>query len=388
MFKLFRIKRGLILLVYSLIITILVILGTSKISTATQTHEVRGVWLTNVDSQVLFSSQNLKDALNRLNKLNFNTIYPTVWNGGYTLYPSSVAQKVLGQSIEPIPELKDRDILQEVIKEGHKKGLTVIPWFEYGFMTPIDSELAKRHPDWLTNRYDGTKVDSDNQAWLNPFHPEVQQFMIDLIMEAVAKYDLDGIQLDDHFSLPSEFGYDDYTVAMYTKELKGLIPSKDFYETFWVRWRADKINEFMKNLSAKIKAVKPDCLISLSPNPLHFSLPASLQDWFTWERREYISEIVLQVYRSDLPRFVTELERAEVDLAKTHLPVSVGILSGLKSSSLPINQIKLQVEEVRQHGLAGVSFFFYESLWNWSDEAPIVREKVIQRMFPNSVSRG
>ncbi|WP_223278643.1 family 10 glycosylhydrolase [Nostoc sp. 'Peltigera membranacea cyanobiont' 232] len=84
MFKLFRIKRGLILLVSSLIITILVILGRSKISTATQTHEVRGVWLTNVDSQVLFSSQNLKNALSRLNKLNFNTIYPTVWNGGYT----------------------------------------------------------------------------------------------------------------------------------------------------------------------------------------------------------------------------------------------------------------------------------------------------------------
>ncbi|WP_335212209.1 family 10 glycosylhydrolase [Nostoc sp.] len=47
-------------------------------STAAQTHEVRGVWLTNVDSEVLFSSQNLKNALNRLNKLNFNTIYPTV----------------------------------------------------------------------------------------------------------------------------------------------------------------------------------------------------------------------------------------------------------------------------------------------------------------------
>jgi len=55
-----------------------VILGTNKMSTAAQTHEVRGVWLTNVDSEVLFSSQNLKNALNRLNKLNFNTIYPTV----------------------------------------------------------------------------------------------------------------------------------------------------------------------------------------------------------------------------------------------------------------------------------------------------------------------
>jgi len=31
----------------------------------------------------------------------------------------------------------------------------VIPWFEFGFMAPADSDLAKRHPDWLTSRRDG-----------------------------------------------------------------------------------------------------------------------------------------------------------------------------------------------------------------------------------------
>lgn len=44
--------------------------------------EIRGVWLTNIDSQVLFSRDQLEPGLNRLASLNFNTVYPTVWNWG------------------------------------------------------------------------------------------------------------------------------------------------------------------------------------------------------------------------------------------------------------------------------------------------------------------
>jgi uncharacterized lipoprotein YddW (UPF0748 family) len=76
-------------------------------------REIRGVWLTNIDSDVLFSRRGVTEALNRLKTLNFNTIYPTVWQGGYTLYPSQVAQQYFGQSLDPTPGLQGRDILQE-----------------------------------------------------------------------------------------------------------------------------------------------------------------------------------------------------------------------------------------------------------------------------------
>ena len=361
-----------------------------KTSLNTSTDEIRGVWLTNIDSDVLFSQSKLIQALERLQNLNFNTIYPTVWNGGYTLYPSKVAQKVFGRSLDPEPGLQGRDMLKEIIAEGHKKGFTVIPWFEFGFMAPADSELAKRHPDWLTQRRDGNKIWKEgkfDRVWLNPFHPEVQQFIIDLIGEIVSNYDVDGIQLDDHFGLPAEMGYDNFTVAMYKKELAGLSPSDNYQETFWVRWRADKINAFMRRLSSAVKSAKPNCIISLSPNPLHFSLPAHLQDWFTWERENLVQEIIVQVYRNDLNRFITELERTEVKLAQNHIPVAIGILSGLKGNSATMEQIKMQVETVRQHGLSGVSFFFYESLWNWAKETPAEREKGLKELFSNAVAR-
>ncbi|MFM6151725.1 MAG: glycoside hydrolase family 10 protein, partial [Sphaerospermopsis kisseleviana] len=133
--------------------------------------ELRGVWLTNIDSDVLFESNRLKQSLRTLHQLNFNTVYPAVWNWGYTLYPSKVAAKVIGKSVDPTPGLQKRDMLKEIVTEGHKQGLTVIPWFEFGFMAPADSLLAKNRPAWLTNRRDGTKIVKEgthNRVWLNP----------------------------------------------------------------------------------------------------------------------------------------------------------------------------------------------------------------------------
>ncbi|AFZ12156.1 protein of unknown function DUF187 [Crinalium epipsammum PCC 9333] len=376
----------------ALLLAIAVIIPTSSSAQTNlnNTSELRGVWLTNVDSDVLFSRAKLTAAVQKLQQLNFNTVYPTVWNDGYTLYPSIVAERTLGRSLHPEPGLQGRDMLKEIVKQGHQKGLSVIPWFEFGFMAPADSQLAKSHPDWLTNRKDGTKIWKEGQnerVWLNPFHPEVQQFMLDLVSEVINNYDIDGIQFDDHFALPIAMGYDAYTVGMYEKELPGLTPDANPQETFWVRWRADKLNDFMTRLHQVVKARKPNCIISIATNPLHFSLPAYLQDWFSWERRNQVDELILQVYRNDLPRFIKELEREEVKLAQSHIPVSIGILAGLKGRSVPSQQIETQVQVVRNHKLAGVSFFFYESLWNWAKETPAQRESALKEIFPTSVQR-
>jgi uncharacterized lipoprotein YddW (UPF0748 family) len=351
--------------------------------------ELRGVWLTNIDSDVIYSRKNVIDAVNRLDKLNFNTIYPTVWQGGYTMYPSTVAKRVFGQQIDPSPGLQGRDVIKEIITASKRKGIAVIPWFEFGFMAPAKSELARLHPDWLARRRDGStiwKEGKEDRVWLNPFHPQVQQFIQDLILEIVTNYDLDGIQFDDHFGLPVEFGYEPLTVSMYQAEIKSP-PSNDARETFWVRWRADKINDFMGRLFAAIKARKPKCIVSVSPNPLHFALPAHLQDWFTWERRGYAQEIIVQIYRSDIKRFNAELEREEVKLANANIPTAIGILTGLKNNSISLKQIQEQVAEVRKRNFGGVSFFFYESLASWAKETPEQRDSGLRSLFPTKIPR-
>jgi uncharacterized lipoprotein YddW (UPF0748 family) len=347
--------------------------------------ELRSVWLTNIDSDVLFERSRLRLALQRLDELNFNTVYPTVWNWGWTLYPSKVAQSVIGRSLDPTPGLQGRDMLKEVVDVGHQKGLTVIPWFEFGFMAPADSQLAKRHPQWLTNRVNGTQIIKEgthDRVWLNPFHPEVQQFIQNLIVEIVRNYNIDGIQFDDHFGLPSELGYDAYTVALYKKEHNGKAPPTDFKNAEWVSWRANKITGYMKRVFTAIKATKKNCIVSIAPNPQRFSYDFFLADWQKWERMGLIEELVLQIYRNDLNVFNSELEYPEVKAARSHIPVSIGILSGLKGRFVPMQQIETQVQSVRDRKFAGVSFFFYETLWNLANEKPLQRQTSFGKLFP------
>ncbi|GAB1540381.1 glycoside hydrolase family 10 protein [Scytonema sp. NUACC21] len=354
-----------------------------------QTFELRGVWLTNIDSDVLFERNRLQGALQTLKNLNFNIVYPTVWNWGYTLYPSKVAQRVIGRSLDPTPGLQGRDMLKEVVNVGHRKGLTVIPWFEFGFMAPADSQLAKNRPQWLTTRQDGSKIWKEgihDRVWLNPFHPQVQQFIQDLIVELVKNYDIDGIQFDDHFGLPSELGYDAYTAALYKKEHNGKAPPANSKDPEWVQWRANKITDYMKQVFKAIKATKNNCLVSVAPNPQRFSYEFFLADWQRWERMGLIEELVIQVYRNDLSVFISELEYPEVKAAKSHIPVSIGIITGLKGKYVPVKQIETQVQKVRERNFAGVSFFFYETLWNMTDEKLQQRQLAFKKIFPQPVA--
>jgi uncharacterized lipoprotein YddW (UPF0748 family) len=344
--------------------------------------ELRGVWLTNIDSDVLFSRRNLSRGLQRLSRLNFNVVYPAVWNWGYTLYPSPTAERVIGRSLDPHPGLQGRDMLAEAVTQGHQLGLAVVPWFEFGFMAPADSDLARRHPDWLTSRRDGTQVVMEGQhprVWLNPFHPEVQQFILDLLTEISANYDIDGLQLDDHFGLPAELGYDPYTVGLYRQQHQGQQPPDNPQDPAWKRWRADQITNFMAQVFATVKSKNPNCMVAIAPNSKDFSYDNFLQDWGTWERRGFVEELIVQVYRNDLNRFIEELERPELQLAKAHIPVGVGILTGLKNRRVEMGQIAEQVNTVRDRQFAGVSFFFYETLGN--------RDGSFRRLFPTPALR-
>ena len=336
----------------------------------TNNSELRGIWLTNVDSDVLFSTQRIQQAIQRLKRLKFNTLYPTVWNGGYTLYKSQVAEKAFGVAIDPNPDLQNRDMLEEVIQLGHEQNFTVIPWFEYGLMTEEGSELARKHPEWISQRKDGSQVfihGENNQhrlVWMTPAHPEVQKFLTDLIVEVVKKYDLDGIQLDDHFGMPSELGYDDYTIALYKKEHFGRLPSEDFKNPEWMAWRARKLGNLMQKISKAVRAVKPNCLISLSPNPKDFSYRKYLQDWYNWVYLGLLDEIVVQVYRDNIEDYTRELSQPEWQEVRQKVPVAIGILTGLRIQNVDMRQIKGQVRIARELTFDGFSFFFYETLGN------------------------
>ncbi|MCP2727961.1 glycoside hydrolase family 10 protein [Limnofasciculus baicalensis] len=389
--------------------------------------EIRGVWLTNVASGILFFPWGINRAVYQLAQLNFNTIYPVVWNRGHTFYPSTVAKSVTGEEQDPVLNIirLGRDVLAEIIQEGHNQGLRIIPWFEYGFMAPPNSKLAKNHPNWITkssslcvkkpgivkqvqtkpgqnqNKLSSqcpipTLADPDSLqnstrklVWLNPLHPEVQKFILNLIVEVVKNYDIDGIQLDDHFGMPVELGYDDFTIKLYQKEHKGKLPPNNPLESEWMEWRANKISQFLEKIYKRVKSIKPDCLISVSPNSQAFSYNNYLQDWLTWVERGWVDELVLQAYRNDMGGFQAELNKPAVQIALKKIPVSIGITTGTGKRPVAMKQIQQQVKEVRDRNFNGVSFFYWETLWSYlTPESPKQRRQGFLELFSEKSPLG
>lgn len=351
-------------------------------------QEIRGVWMTENDSDILRDRPKLQDAVNQLARLNFNTIYPVVWNAGYVLYPSAVAQRT---GIQPFVHkgLQGQDPLAELVAQSHRQGLLVIPWFEFGFMAPSTSELALNHPEWMTQRRDGSQTwigDAGEAVWLNPFHPSVQQLITDLVLEVVTQYNVDGIQFDDHTSLPYEFGYDSYTIALYKQETKKDVPPNP-RDPAWMRWRADKITAFMTQLNKAVKTRKPNAIFSVAPNPYITAYNGYLQDWLAWVRQNIVDELIVQVYRPDLQSFLEQIARPEIQEAQQKIPTGVGILTGLRNQPVPIQQIQAKVWAARDRAL-GVSFFFYESLWDSAPESVTERQSNFQALFHSPASRS
>lgn len=349
--------------------------------------EIRGVWMTENDHNILRDRSKLQEAVSQLARLNLNTLYPVVWNSGYVLYPSAVAQRA---DIQPFIRrgLQGQDILADLIAQAHRKGLLVIPWFEFGFMAPPTSELALNHPEWLTQRRDGSQTwigAAGEVVWLNPFLPEVQQFLTDLVLEVVTQYDVDGIQFDDHTSLPNEFGYDRYTLALYRQETGKNAPANP-RDAEWVRWRADKITAFMTQLNQAVKQRKPNTIFSVSPNPYVTAYNTYLQDWLTWVRQGIVDELIVQVYRPDLPSFIDQITRPEIQEAQQKISTGIGVLTGLRNRPVPMPLIQSKVRVARDHGL-GVSFFYFESLWNDAPEPITERQSKFQALFNFPASR-
>ena len=355
--------------------------GAAKAIAQQPVQEIRGVWMTNNDTDILVDHPKLQEAVRQLGLLNFNTLYPVVWNSGYVLYESAVARQA---GIQPFVRkgLQGQDNLTDLVTQAHYRGLLVIPWFEFGFMAPPTSELVLNHPDWITQRRNGSQTwigAAGEVVWLNPFHPEVQKFITNLVLEVVTQYPVDGIQFDDHTSLPNEFGYDRYTIALYKQETKKDVPPNP-QSPEWVRWRADKITAFVTQLNQAVKKRKPKAIFSVAPNPYNIAYNTYLQDWLTWLRKNIVDELIVQVYRPNLQSFIEQIDRPEIQEARQKIPTGVGILSGLRNKPVPIQLIQAKVQAAREHGL-GVSFFFYESLWDNAPESITERQSNFESLF-------
>lgn len=228
-------------------------------------REFRAAWIATVSNidwpskQGLPSTQQQQEFIYRLDeleKLGCNAVIVQVRPVADAFYPSTIepwSRFLTGrQGQPPFPYY---DPLKFMIDEAHKRNMEFHAWFNpYRALTdskknpnPKD-HITYKHPDWIVN-YGG-------KAYINPGIPEAREYVTNVIMEVVKKYDIDAVHLDDYFYPYRIAGQDfgDYTA--YNRYGNGM--SKD-------DWRRNNVNLFVSILNTNIKQAKPYVKFGISP---------------------------------------------------------------------------------------------------------------------------
>ncbi|MET8834654.1 family 10 glycosylhydrolase [Micromonospora sp. NPDC004540] len=206
------------------------------------------------------------------------------------------------------------DPLAFLVEESHKRNLEFHAWMNpYRVSMPAPggagADIAKlapnhpvrQHPDWVF-AYPPAGV-AGSRLYYNPGIPEVREFVQTAMMDAVKKYDVDGVHFDDYFyPYPSgTYQYpDDATFAQYNR---GFTNKAD--------WRRDNIDLLIQEMNAKIKSVKPWVKFGVSPFGIWRNKSADPNgsdttgsqsydiisaDTRKWVKEEWIDYIVPQLY--------------------------------------------------------------------------------------------
>jgi uncharacterized lipoprotein YddW (UPF0748 family) len=152
------------------------------------------------------------------------------------------------------------------------------------------------HPDWV--------IPYGGKLYYDPGLPEVQQFTIDAIMDAVRRYDIDAVHFDDYFYPYPVAGqtFDDAdTYARYGGDFDNIAD-----------WRRHNIDTLISGLSHAIRAAKPWVQFGVSPfaiwrnsstDPEGSPTQGGVQtyddlyaDTRGWVRKEWLDYITPQVY--------------------------------------------------------------------------------------------
>jgi uncharacterized lipoprotein YddW (UPF0748 family) len=331
------------------------------------TSATRGVWIANIQhTDLLASRANMETWLTTLSGMGFNTVFVVVYNSGRTIYPSKVMKNLTG--VEQDERFVGRDPLREISEVAKAKNMKIYAWFEYGFATDYAGgqgrEIINTKPAWGSVGVDGQLVVKNNFTWLNSLHPEVQNFMMSLLMEVVENYDLTGIQGDDRLpAMPTEAGYDTMTTRLY-KAAKGVNPPTNTKDADWVQWRADNLSQFMKRIYTEVKAKKPNMRISMSPSPYPFGLTEYLQDWPTWVKNGWVDMVVPQIYRYDEAAY-----RATLAQQLGYLPADKkdiffpGVLLAVgKTYTASSDLLQKMVSANREKSITGEVYFYNEGV--------------------------
>lgn len=246
-------------------LTILLIIHAFSLWSQSQKREFRAAWIATVGNidwpskQGLSAQQQQQEFINHLNFLKncgFNAVIVQVRPSADVFYESELepwSRYLSGkQGQAPFPKY---DPLEFMVNETHKRNMDFHAWFNpfraltsSSFNPNPANHPTKKHPEWII-KYGG-------KSYFDPGNPQAQLHIQNVIMEAVKKYDIDAVHIDDYFYPYPIAGQTFNDNASYAKTGNGMSRAD---------WRRSNVNTFIWQLNRNIKKEKPWVQFGVSP---------------------------------------------------------------------------------------------------------------------------
>ena len=276
-------------------------------ASAQEKPEFRAMWVSSYGSDAdMCTPQGIDQLIADAKRANLNALIVQVRKTGDALYKSDYEPRAENLTLPGF------DPLEYVIKKAHEQGLEVHAWINT-YKIWADGPLPKnpnhafsKHPEWINKNNKGQR-DKSGQYALDPGAKPVQDYLYDIYMDVVKKYDVDGIHFDYCRYWDTSFGYSDLAVSRFNKETgrKGIPEPTD---PQWCQWRRDQVTALVRRVYEGVKETKPwvkvtSAVVSSQPCPQEFkdSHPYKVlfQDWERWLREGIIDAVVPMNYKSE-----------------------------------------------------------------------------------------
>ena len=164
------------------------------------------------------------------------------------------------------------DPLQYAVEEAHKRGLELHAWFNvFNVSSTYSGTISAEHPEWICRDQNGNPMTSFMSA--SPGLQAVRDYTINVAMEIVRNYDIDGLHLD--YVRWNEYDTDDMLDAPSKPEQEikpdGLFSDK----TISKLTSLESTNRFLYDIE----------------HPYSAGVPAgfsSWEDWWRWSVTEFV----------------------------------------------------------------------------------------------------
>jgi len=280
--------------------------------------EYRSIWVDSWNTGFLNQFQ-AQELIQTCRDNNINTVMVEIRKVGDAYYNSDLEPRATnisgGSTFDPLGYL----IQLAHDTSGGKQRIEVHAWFVMQRITTsgfsVDSQhILAQHPEYVMLDSDGTSGGSTK--FLDPGHPGSVDHNIAVILDCLANYDIDGVNLD-YIRYPEasgEWGYNPVSVDRFNT-FYGKTGSPDVDDPDWDAWRRECVTLEVKKLYIKMMKIKPRVVLtadtvnwgynySESLYPYSSAYAGVFQDWVGWLDQGVFDYNALMDYSTSTSRFL------------------------------------------------------------------------------------